>query len=161
MGLQNYITRFKSCMPSWYSWCTKPPEVIKNINVHVSKRVQASRCDHQAWLFAGTKWSSLVFNTTSHYQPYTFIHPLIQGPFQNLSPAINTLLKAYALIHQAIIFPSTAMTCHLFTRPNCWKRLEVHEGKWQEETARAKNDQNTIYMQKEIQNWLYSLFLHT
>lgn len=60
-----------------------------------------------------------LFNTTSHYQPYTFIHPLIQGPFQNLSPAINTLLKAYALIHQAIIFPSTAMTCHLFTRPNC------------------------------------------
>lgn len=60
-----------------------------------------------------------LFNNTSRYQPNTFIHPLIQGLFQNLSPAIKTHLKAYAPIHQAIIFPSTAMTCHPFTRPNC------------------------------------------
>lgn len=43
-----------------------------------------------------------------------------------------------------------------------WRFMKASgKKKLQRFPARDKNDQNTIYTQKEIQNWLYSLFLHT
>ena len=94
-----------------------------------------------------------------------FICPLIQRPFQNLSPAIKTLLKAYALINQAIIFPSTAPTCPHFTdqiTEEDWRFMKANDMKKQKRvTAGDRNDQSTIQTQNEIQTWLYYLFLQT